>query len=179
MYKRQGNPQDLNLTEIGFEAPGAIVPSEKQFYSKFHTSVVLHRHNRSVLEYSYRMFKPHANQVKYIGGKSDPIPFKENRPGCNKITGISISTDFIDTILPVDMKSDYHQSLDNFIQGSGAAHEIEKARLQISDQEIKRRISELDQSTLLRCRSVWEKGFSGTPYLELLQDRCDQNYGMK
>ena len=174
-----GNPQDLNLTEIGFEAPGAIVPSEKQFYSKSHTSVVLHRHNRSVLEYSYRMFKPHANQVKYIGGKSDPIPFKENRPGCNKITGISISTDFIDTILPVDMKSDYHQSLDNFIQGSGAAHEIEKARLQISDQEIKRRISELDQSTLLRCRSVWEKGFSGTPYLELLQDRCDQSYGMK
>ena len=71
------------------------------------------------------------------------------------------------------------QSLDNFIKGSGAAHEIEKARLQISDQEIKRRISELDQSTLLRCRSVWEKGFSGTPYLELLQDRCDQNYGMK
>ena len=174
-----GNPQDLIVTEIGFEAPGAIVPSEKQFYSESFTSVVLHRHNRSVLEYSYRMFKPHANQVKYIGGKSDPIPFKENRPGCNKITGTSISADFINTILPTDMKSDYYQSLENFIQASGVADEIEKARSQISDQEIKRRISELDQSTLLRCRSVWEKGFLGTPYLELLHDCCDQNSGTK
>ena len=169
-----GTPQSLIVTEIGFEAPGGIVPSEKQYYSEALASVVLHRHNRSVLEYSYRMFKPHANQVKYIGGKSAPIPFKENRPGCNKITGISISDDFIDNVLPSDLKSDYHQSLENFIQVSGAAKEIEKARSQISDQEIKRRILELDQRTLLRCRSVWKKGFLGTPYLELLQNRCDQ-----
>ena len=174
-----GRPQSLIVTEIGFEAPGGIKPTRKRFYSKPFASVVLHRHNRSALEYSYRMFKPHANQVKYTRGKSDPIPFKENRPGCNKITGVSISTDFIDTILPNDTRSDYHQSLENFIQVSGAAHEIEKARLQISDHEIKRRISELDPSILLRCRSVWEKGFTDTPYLELLHDRCDQNFGMK
>ena len=167
----------LNCDRIDLGA-GAIVPSENSFILN-RLLLLCARHNRSVLEYSYRMFKPHANQVKYIGGKSDPIPFKENRPGCNKITGISISADFINTILPADMKSKYYLSLENFIEASGVAVEIEKARSQISDQQIKRRIAELDQSTLLRCRSVWEKGFLGTPYLQLLHDCCDQNSGTK
>ena len=77
------------------------------------------------------------------------------------------------------MKSKYYLSLENFIEASGVAVEIEKARSQISDQQIKRRIAELDQSTLLRCQSVWEKGFLGTPYLQLLHDCCDQNSGTK
>ena len=170
-----GNPQSLIVTKIGFEAPGGILSSGKQFQSESMVSVILHRHNRSILEYSYRMFKPHANQVKYIGSASEPVVFKENRPGCNKITGKSIPTTFIDKLLPSGLESDYYQSLKCFIQSSGSASEIEKARLQISDQEIKRRISEVDQSILTQSRRVWQRGFSGTPYLEFLQERCKHN----
>ena len=170
-----GNPQDLVLTEIGFEAPGGLKSSGVQFEAETFAAVVLHRHNRSVLEYSYRMLKPHANQVKFIDGASKPIPFKENRPGCNKFTGKSIPTTFMDKLLPSGLESDYYQSLRSFIHSSGSASEIEKARLQISDQEIKRRISEVDQSILVQSRGVWQRGFSGTPYLEFLQERCKHN----
>ena len=170
-----GNPQSLIATEIGFEAPGKITSLGNQFKPESHASIILHRHNRSVLEYSYRMFKPHANQVKFTGVTSEPIPFKDNRPGCNKITGKRIPSPFVDKILPLDLESDYYQSLKSFIQSSGSESEIENARLQISDQEIKRRISEVEQSTLLRSRPIWERGFWGTPYLELLQERCNEN----
>lgn len=165
-----GNSLSLAITTIGFQAPGGVLSEGTQFNSRARTSIIFHRHNRSVLEYSYRMFKPHANQKKFWGGALATIPFKENRPGCNNITGREISDSFINQLLPSGPNSDYYRSLVKFIQVCCSTEEIDDARRSISDQEIKLKCTAVDRDTLVRSRSIWEKGFSGTPYLELLRD---------
>lgn len=120
---------------------------------------VLHRLNRSEIEYSYRLFKPHANQQR---GQS----FKTNRNGYALKPGTPGAKEYVADLLPSEAVSSYHSSLAQFIHTCSLSADVEESRAGISEETIYAKLNSLSPQVLARHGELIRKIFKGTPFFE-------------
>lgn len=157
---------DMIHLPIGKEVPKGqpLTP----FSASQQTSFVIHRANRSMVEYCFRMLKPHANQKKMHQQLPSDCPFKENRNGFDYRSGILLESDFLQELLPGQHLLDYTDSLKSFVDSLGLGGSIAFSRSRISEQSIEARLRTIDVNILTKHRNIWSKGFRGTSFLPLL-----------
>jgi len=120
---------------------------------------VFHRFNRSEIEYSYRLFKPHANQR---GGHR----FKTNRNGYALNSDTPGAKEYVAGLLPSDAVSSYHSSLAEFIHTCSLSADIEESRAGISEEAIYAKLDSLGPEVLALNGELLRKIFKATRFFE-------------
>ncbi|MBM5817347.1 MAG: hypothetical protein FJ083_12420 [Cyanobacteria bacterium K_Offshore_surface_m2_239] len=120
---------------------------------------ILHRMNRSELEYSYRLFMPRVSVL-------DSNLFKTNRDGYGPIPGTPGANEYFEHLLPKDEIADYHESLKKFIQAFDLDVDIEAARSVICEEEVLNRLKNLPPDVLAVESGLMRKIFAGTRFVD-------------
>lgn len=131
--------------------------------------VIMHRYQRSEVEYAFRLLKPTAAQ-------SNATPFKDNRWGYNRYIEQGIAPPYklftkeeLDVLLPSDSIRAYHKSLDNFINQCGIGSMVLNSKLKITHDNIVQKIDEVSTVDLMKFKDIWRQTFQGTRYLQVLR----------
>lgn len=131
--------------------------------------VIMHRYQKSELEYSYRNFKPSSEQSK-------ASPFKNNRWGYNQNVEQGIAPPYklltesnLNTLLPVDSIRAYHKSLSEFNNLCGIETVLIDSKLQITHENIISKINKVSTADLINFKDIWYQTFQGTKYLQMLR----------
>ena len=123
---------------------------------------IFHRYLRSELEYSFKVFKKHANS-----GAGDY--FKTNRWGY-VVPDFNPEIDkYANRILPAEEIHRYHESLEVFLHENSLNEVIEISRSVINEQQICERFDTIPPEIIRRDASLIRQLFSGTRF----QDRAD------
>lgn len=123
---------------------------------------VFHRLNRSEIEYSYRLFKRHANA-------NNSTLFKTNRYGYNYTSSTEGAHEYFATAIPKDEIIKYHDSLNSFLLNCNIWQEVEIARKQISEDEIYHRLRSIPEDIIAREKSLLLRIFSGTRFIDFIK----------
>jgi len=158
---------------IGIEIPKAA-PLNRAILDE-ETAFIFHRPNRSMIEYSYRMLKPHANQRKEHERIVSEYPFKENRRGFDYRSGIRVDPALIERILPSTAVEEYVSSLEQFITEYRLNAYRSASILQINKDAILQRLRSIPVNILHKYRDTWSKGYKGTEFYDLLNQLASTN----
>lgn len=123
-----------------------------------HSGFIFHRIQRSEIEYAYRLFKPHANEIN--SGKH----FKSNRNGYQNLSSITYSKDFFSKILPCKELERYHESIRNFNLECNTLELIITARKSMCEEVVWEKLLAASQQTISREYSTMVKIFAGTRF---------------
>jgi len=137
--------------------------------------VIMHRYQRSELEYANRLFKPTAVQA-------NTSPFKDNRWGYNRDVQQGILPPYkllckedLDILIPNDSIHAYHKSLGNFLSACGINSILAAAKHNISEESIAQKIDVISAGDLLTFKDIWCQAFKGTKYLQHLRKVAIKN----
>jgi tetratricopeptide (TPR) repeat protein len=120
---------------------------------------ILHRMNRSELEYSYRLFRRRATVLdnKYL---------KTNRDGYGLIPGTPGAKEYFDQLMSKTDVMKYHDSLNQFNQTCDLIADIKLARAVICEEEVFNRLKALSPDVLASESEMLRKMFAGTRFLD-------------
>lgn len=128
---------------------------------------VFHRIQRSEIEYSFRLFKVHANNSTAVE------TFKTNRWGFDDIRSMSVEdADYYGRVLPEDAIVSYHNSLEEFTERCDVSGDIDSARSLISEECILEKLKGMPSDILARNAHIAKQIFSGTRFHEWVLKNC-------
>lgn len=126
---------------------------------------IIHRRDRSVQEYAYRLFKTHANQ-------EDHAYFKKNRIGFNAGKSLArVPEKRLGLISSRLSNKDYLSSYKSFIELCNIGQAIAESRLLICEESIVQKCLKVPIHALIAERDIWNQSFRDTPYLQVLEAR--------
>ena len=175
---------NVNITNDKYELPERIDCTSILNDNASGLGVIMHRYQRSELEYAYRNFKSTSAQ-------SNANPFKNNRWGYNRNVEQGIAPPYklltkedMDALLPANSIRAYHKSLDNFNNMYGIESMLLNSKLKVSHLNIVRAINEVSTADLAAFKDIWYQTFQGTRYLQVLRQaatrrgfyQTDSNY---
>jgi hypothetical protein len=120
---------------------------------------IIHRAMRSELEYSYRLFKAHANS------DSDSY-FKANRDGFTAYPSTPGADEYFAKIMPASEIVNYHGSLDHFITACDLAEHIQEARAPITEASIYDKFNQIPPDILARDAMLMASIFNHTRFAD-------------
>ena len=129
--------------------------------------MIFHRHQRSMIEYSYRLFKATAEIDDTSRG------FKNNRDGWMHIEDLTPNPNeqsYFLKVLPREEVISYHESLEKFTMESGISSLVEEARSNINDEKIKKKLHETPAQHICEQINLLRRIFNGTPYLSMIEE---------
>ena len=119
---------------------------------------ILHRIQRSELEYAFRLFKRHANDFESY--------FKTNRGGYHLEVSTPGIHEYISQLLPVGEILTYHTALDVFIKNCDITQEVDSARSLVTEAEIRKRLDDVPTDIVNLNSSLMPKIFAGTRFAD-------------
>ena len=145
-----------------------INPSTASLGNK-HQALIFHRIQRSELEYTHRLFKPHAN--------ADPTvsKFKTNRNGFRTPPIKRDLTEFYKSFLPKIEILRYHKSLQEFINTCGTKELVHQAQMSMSENVILGKILKIPRESLIRDKNTIERIFSGTRFIDYILKKTSRD----
>ena len=135
--------------------------------NKPNQAMIFHRHQRSMIEYSYRLFKATAE----IDDKSRG--FKNNRDGWMHVEDITTNPNeqsYFLKVLPREEVISYHESLEKFSMESGISSPVKEARSNINDEKIKKKLHDTPAQHIREQINLLRRIFKGTPYLLMIEE---------
>jgi hypothetical protein len=120
---------------------------------------IMHRAMRSELEYSYRLFKTHANS------DSDSY-FKDNRAGFTSYPSTPGADEYFAKMMPASEIVNYHGSLDHFITACDLAEHIQEARAPITEASIYDKLNQIPPDILARDAMLMASIFNYTRFAD-------------
>lgn len=119
---------------------------------------IFHRIQHSELEYVYRLFKVHANEVQ------DNPYFKSNRSGFRVPEIKRKLKKFYKSILPDTQVSLYHSSLENFNKINGLEPYLSESISSMTEAAIWEKVRLIPHEILYRDHELTKRIFSGTRF---------------
>lgn len=150
----------LEVIEWGIERDYSPINKPNQ-------AMIFHRHQRSMIEYSYRLFKATAE----IDDKSRG--FKNNRDGWMHAEDLNRNPNeqsYFLKVLPLGEIKSYHNKLEKFITESGITSLVDRARSNINDDEIKKKLQDTPAQHICEQINLLRRIFNGTPYLSMIEE---------
>ncbi|MDO8884956.1 hypothetical protein [Pseudotabrizicola sp.] len=128
---------------------------------------IFHRYSRSEIEFSYRIFKVHAND------DTSAVSFKTNRKGgyLAKSENSIAESSFLDRVFDETSITAYHNSLQEFELKCGVSADIERAKSKISEASILRMLEGIPEDIFERDHKVLLTAFAGTRFFDYIVNR--------
>ena len=168
---RLGDSVNVNTQESlhGVEVLGQSPNTTASSPEKDGQAWVIHRANRSEIEYSAKLFRPHAND--------DPnqVSLKSNRYGWEKQDSHDpLITNYIQGLIGKKELETYHQSLGQFENSCRIKNDINESRIPFSQDQVIEKINSIDISLLKRDSDIAFRAFNGTRFLNAISKRLEE-----
>ena len=168
---RLGDSVNVNTQESlhGVEVLGQSPNTTASSPEKGGQAWVIHRANRSEIEYSAKLFRPHAND--------DPnqVSLKSNRYGWEKQDSHDpLATNYIQGLIGEKELETYHQSLSQFGNSCRIKNDINESRIPFSPDQVIETINSIDISLLKRDSDIAFRAFNGTRFLNAISKRLEE-----
>ena len=165
---RLGKSINVNTNETlhGIEVLGRSPELSASTFEMEQQAWVIHRANRSELEYASRLFRTHANEER------QDITLKSNRYGWTSAASqTSDGTDYFRRIISEKDLNNYHQSLESFIGECEIDADIKAARSELSEASIHESIEAISEAMLEQNANLARQVFRGTRFLADIECR--------
>lgn len=147
----------LKVRPFGIELQQQIHDPASSRFEDAGLAWILHRMQRSELEYAQRMLRRDPLERANVA-------FKSNRGGYKNFDGSPGAKAYINRALPEPAIEAYHRSLQSFLERAGLASGLTEARGRISEAAIFAQLKQIPPEILRRDAGVLRRTFGGTRF---------------